>query len=98
MDFAQPSQDLDVKQAGFFANFANCSLFRGFAGFNMPFRDSPAPLGVLNQQNINVILFAISAKDDSTRSRLAHYFLNGRFFKDTGRKPRNGVCTVTLIF
>ena len=42
MDFSEPSEDVDMEKSSFFADFANCGLFRGLAGFDMTLRDSPA--------------------------------------------------------
>lgn len=42
VDFAQPSEDLDVEEAGFFANLADGGLAGSFTELDVPLGNSPA--------------------------------------------------------
>ena len=88
VDFAEPSQDLDVEEAGFFADFANGRLFGVLAGLDVTLRNSPSTFRILDQQNLDVLLVFAHPEHDSTRGRFTHDFLNGWLFKDPGGHPR----------
>lgn len=79
MNFAEPSENRDMIEAGFFANLANGGLLGGLARLNVALGDGPAILRILNKEDFNVALVGSHPKDDTTSGRLTDDFLDGRF-------------------
>ena len=51
-----------MKKSCFFANLTDGGLFGGFAVLNMTFGDCPATLGILNEENLDIIIGLVDAK------------------------------------
>lgn len=83
MDFAKPGQDLDMEESGFFANLPNRSLLRSLARLDVALGNRPATLGILDQQDFNILLIFAQAKNNPAGGWLAHHFLNRGLTKDT---------------
>ena len=45
-----------MEKPRFFTDFADGGLFSGFARFDVALRNGPAILGILNQEDFNVLL------------------------------------------
>ena len=56
VDFSKPTQGIDMEKPRFFTDFADGGLFSGFARFDVALRNGPAILGILNQEDFNVLL------------------------------------------
>ena len=63
-------------EAGFLADFADGGLFRGFAGLDVALRNRPAVFRILDQENLNVVLGFVEAKNDAAGGWFANDFLN----------------------
>ena len=91
VDFAEPSEDLDVEEARLLADFADGGLASGFAWFDVAFGDGPATFGVLNEENVDVFLVGAHPKNNPAGGWFTDDFLDGRFFENFGGETREGV-------
>lgn len=98
MDFAQPSQNLDVEEARFLADLADRSLFRGLAGLDVALRNGPATLGILDEQDFDIAIAFTGAKNDTAGGWLAHDLLDSGFFENARRETRDGVGALLFVF
>lgn len=55
VDFSKPAQGVDMEKPRFFADFTDGGLFGGFAWLDVALRDGPAILGILNQEDFDVL-------------------------------------------
>ena len=84
VDFSKPAQSVDMEKPRFLSDFANSSLFGGFAWLNMTFRNSPTVLRILDQKDLDILTVLREAKNDTTGGWLANDLLNNRLFAEDG--------------
>ncbi len=84
MDFAEPTENVDMEKPSLFADFADGGLFGGLAWLDVTLRNSPAIFGILNKKNLNIATVGSESKNNAASGRFADNLLDDRLFAEDG--------------